>query len=172
MARYNALIGELEGVIGRKIPLERIARNPLIGGIGQKLPFVGQFFGQTIGMITGLLDSVLGMLTGGIFGGGGKKKKAKVNQLTAELERLQARLSALQSVLERLAGAINQLVHTGNTIREAQKVRIAQDMAKSEDLYRQSRTNQRLQAQAHAQKASLYESLYPSRGRQKGPDAL
>ena len=152
MVRYNSLIGELEGLTGQS-GLIRVK-----GPIGMVI--------SPINMVVGLLDK----LTFGIFGG--SKKKKKIQRLTQELERAQSRLTILQAVLERVGGAINQLVHAGKAVQEAQRVRMALDMMKSQEMYVQARGVQKQAAQEHARRALAYESLYPNASRQKGYDGI
>lgn len=126
MNQYNGLVGALESLTGRPVGLQRMT------GFSQRIPLVGGL----VGGVMGLLDSLVGMLTGGLFGGGAKKKKKQAEELVRQLEAVQARMAAVQARMMALQSKIEGYLHTAEAIRATQPERARAAVEQTEQAYR------------------------------------
>lgn len=136
MNQYNALVAELENLTGQPVGLQKMT------SFTQKIPFVGGMVGGIMGMI----DSILGMLTGGLFGGGAKKKKKKAEELVRRIEAVQAQMSRVQDKLIAVVTEIETLVNTAQGIRASQPERAQAAIDQSVSAYQQRQQLDRLRA--------------------------
>lgn len=125
MNQYNALVAELEGLTGQPVGLAKMT------SFTQKIPFVGGMVGGVMGM----LDSLVGMLTGGLFGGGAKKKKKRAEALIRRIETVQSRMSLVQDKLIFIVGQIEASIHAAEGIRVSQPIRAQAAKEQSEVAY-------------------------------------
>ena len=151
MEEYNRALQDLENLTGKKSGL-----SPMVGGYaGIALNIIPLYRWISIGkMIFSLVSGLLG---------GNKKKKQQVQAAIDRLKRIQDEIRGLASAIEAIQQRITELVAGPLRLIEQQKVKMAEDISKSEVAYATAQAKQRAEGQAHANRARLYEQLYPSR---------